>query len=238
MNKIKSKKILVGILTIFLLTTTIPMISTNSTKGEENINSTTYTLTISVKGEGTITPYERGTYDFEKGSEIYLSAHANETYIFKKWEGSKNKKIDNIKIVMDGNKSVTAVFIPKLDITKPSTNQTLQSRVVECKWNLETYDFTHIEIRIDNQTWIKLGNTTSHLLYDISDGNHTIDVRLMDDRTELVRDSESFTYEKVEFYEHTSLWGLMTLLMAVVIIMGLGRLFYSINNKNTSNKGK
>ncbi|HPO17406.1 MAG TPA: hypothetical protein PLI09_28495 [Candidatus Hydrogenedentes bacterium] len=71
---------------------------------------TFYTLTLSTAGGGTTTP-ESGVHSYAEGTSVDISATAQDGWRFDHWEGDLSGSTNPTSIVMDGNKSVTAVFI-------------------------------------------------------------------------------------------------------------------------------
>ncbi|HNT88021.1 MAG TPA: hypothetical protein PKL84_09160, partial [Candidatus Hydrogenedentes bacterium] len=72
----------------------------------------TYTLTINVVGTGTTWP-EPGTYPYAQGETAGISAQTipNSGYAFSHWEGNASGTNPNVQVVMDSDKTVTAVFV-------------------------------------------------------------------------------------------------------------------------------
>jgi len=70
-----------------------------------------YTLTISIEGEGDTEPSE-GTHTFYEGTEVKLTSTAQEGWYFDEWTGDINDTGEEIRIVMDDNKTITANFEP------------------------------------------------------------------------------------------------------------------------------
>jgi len=71
-----------------------------------------YTLTVTINGNGNVTiePYKT-TYTY--GENITLTATADPDWMFSGWSGDISSSENPITIVMDGNKSITAVFTQK-----------------------------------------------------------------------------------------------------------------------------
>ena len=82
-----------------------------------------YTLELVAQPEdgGSVTvspePGRRGTY--RKDTELTLSAMANEAYRFARWEGDLEGTDAETTLVMDSDKSATAVFLPLADDQDP-----------------------------------------------------------------------------------------------------------------------
>jgi uncharacterized repeat protein (TIGR02543 family) len=56
-------------------------------------------------------PGSDGTYRY--GDIVTVKAVPNSGYEFKEWSGASTDAVDSIRIVMDGNKTLTAIFRPK-----------------------------------------------------------------------------------------------------------------------------
>lgn len=79
------------------------------------------TLTITTTGEGGVwlSP-PGGTY--EANQEVTLMAWNAENYFFDSWSGDASGTLDSIILIMDSDKSVTANFIPSIEI-HPDSNR-------------------------------------------------------------------------------------------------------------------
>jgi uncharacterized repeat protein (TIGR02543 family) len=56
-------------------------------------------------------PGSDGTYKY--GDIVTVKAVPSDGYEFKEWSGESTDTVDSIRIVMDGNKTLTAIFRPK-----------------------------------------------------------------------------------------------------------------------------
>ncbi len=89
----------------------------NTSSDSNTPDSESYTLTVITEGEGNVIEEEIiTTADYEKGSEVKLTAVADETndWLFSHWEGDHNDNENPIEVIMDGNKTITAVFQSKV----------------------------------------------------------------------------------------------------------------------------
>jgi sugar lactone lactonase YvrE len=68
-----------------------------------------YTLRIIVEGQGVVTLNSEGPY--KSGTVVQLKATAAEGYAFSHWSGADGASVKANKIIMDGNKSIVAVFV-------------------------------------------------------------------------------------------------------------------------------
>lgn len=71
----------------------------------------TFTLTTSVQGQGSVSP-SGGTYN--PGTELALTASPASGWMFGHWEGDLDGSANPARLIMDGDKSVTGVFITDL----------------------------------------------------------------------------------------------------------------------------
>jgi len=77
----------------------------------------TYTLTIAVNGEGSVSP-SPGAYDYEENEMVNISAAPAEGWRFVNWSGDvADRNSDSTTVVMDDNKTVTANFAPRDSFT-------------------------------------------------------------------------------------------------------------------------
>lgn len=95
------------------------------------------TLTINVEGSGTVTPVSGTTFD--KGTAVTLTATPASGWTFSQWAGPNGGSVVGDKILMDANKSITAVF--KKSIHNLSTNVvgygSIKEEVVSAKSSYE-----------------------------------------------------------------------------------------------------
>jgi hypothetical protein len=70
---------------------------------------TKYTLTMTTPTGGTITKLPDGT-SYSKGTEVTLTAKPSPGYEFKNWTGGVSGTSTTVKVTMDSDKSVTALF--------------------------------------------------------------------------------------------------------------------------------
>lgn len=77
--------------------------------GDEN--GLTFSLTVEVSGEGTVTPSE-GTHHYEEETLVDLEAVPSAGYTFSQWEGDVADEDNSITTIwVDGDKSVRAIFV-------------------------------------------------------------------------------------------------------------------------------
>jgi len=75
-----------------------------------------YNLTIAAGSGGTTDP-SPGTYTYDTGKAVTITASANSGYRFSGWSGDASGTTNPITITMDSNKSVTANFIRQYTLT-------------------------------------------------------------------------------------------------------------------------
>ncbi len=68
-----------------------------------------YDLTINISGQGNTKP-EKGIHTYEDGETVRVEATPAEAWVFVEWTGSETSDDLTIEIMMDENKSITAVF--------------------------------------------------------------------------------------------------------------------------------
>ncbi|MEK7392831.1 MAG: hypothetical protein AAB214_09715 [Fibrobacterota bacterium] len=77
-----------------------------------------YTLTISSLTSGTITANPSAA-SYDSGTSVGLKAKANSGYVFSNWVSGATGNTDTTNIVMDANKTISAVFKPGTSILVP-----------------------------------------------------------------------------------------------------------------------
>jgi endo-1,4-beta-xylanase len=82
----------------------------NGSNGSGGI--TNYTVSIGVSGSGTTSP-SAGSYSFQAGSTATISATPLQGAVFSGWSGSVSGSANPLTFTVDGNKSLTANFVPQ-----------------------------------------------------------------------------------------------------------------------------
>ncbi len=68
-----------------------------------------YTLTVNTDGQGTV-DVNPDQYEYEEGTEVTITANADQGWIFQEWTGDHSGIDDQITVTMDEDKEVTAHF--------------------------------------------------------------------------------------------------------------------------------
>lgn len=72
---------------------------------------------------------------------------------------------------------------PSIIIVSPENNSVLNTSTVKIVWNSSDDDgIDYSEIKLDDGSWINVGNATEHTFYNLSDGKHTVYIRTFDTR--------------------------------------------------------
>lgn len=106
---------------IFFILLVLVIFSTGCSRDSQEAakESDTYALSISVDGQGTITPPE-GVYDYEEDTYASLKASPDEGWYFKEWVGPVLDPFsEETTIHMDKDQEVTAVFLSVIDTKAP-----------------------------------------------------------------------------------------------------------------------
>jgi len=78
---------------------------------KDKVNKTTYTLSITKEGKGSVEP-EEGVYRYDEDTIVSLSTIADtaDGWFFSKWGGVNGEEVAEDKILINGDKSIVAVF--------------------------------------------------------------------------------------------------------------------------------
>lgn len=87
-----------------------------------------FNLAINRRGNGSVTP-SPGAYD--EGTSVTLAAAADMGWIFSHWEGDVNTIANPLVLTMNGNKSITAVFVAAGQVAAPVFSQPANTRFVD-----------------------------------------------------------------------------------------------------------
>lgn len=86
----------------------------NSDKSVTAVFLAAHTLTVTIQGEGRVEPLGG---QFPAGTEVLLRATADDGFAFAGWEGDAEGSENTASIIMNGDKSVTAVFVARPVLT-------------------------------------------------------------------------------------------------------------------------
>jgi hypothetical protein len=92
-----------------LLLLAVSLAGCGSTANGPAASGEKYTLTISIQGEGTVSPTSGLTYT--KGTVVTLVPSPGTGWTFEQWGGADGTSVVEDKILMDRNRSITAVFV-------------------------------------------------------------------------------------------------------------------------------
>ncbi len=87
--------------------------------GDKNVNAVfvldSHTLTTNALGNGTVDP--TGTTTHPYGAEATLTATPEAGWTFQEWQGDLTGTVNPARLLIDGDKTVTAVFVPLYSLT-------------------------------------------------------------------------------------------------------------------------
>jgi uncharacterized repeat protein (TIGR02543 family) len=70
-----------------------------------------YSLTVNSSGSGSTSP-AAGTYSYASGTQVMVTATPASGYVFNGWSGAASGTSNPVTITVDGNKTLTASFVP------------------------------------------------------------------------------------------------------------------------------
>ena len=91
--------------------------------------------------------------------------------------------------------SYDVVVLPSVEITYPTTGMIINNDTITVEWEITagTYPVVKVELRLDNSSWIDVTGKTNYTFTGLSNGNHTITIRVIDELGNVAEDSVEFT---------------------------------------------
>lgn len=111
---------------------------------EVTLKSEQYILDLEVEGEGTIIEPGEDEFVYDAGKEVNLKAEADEDWIFINWTGEvENKEDKETKVMMNSDRSITAVFREELNIKEVEIHEVREVQ------QLPDTQSIHLEVEIE-----------------------------------------------------------------------------------------
>ncbi|MFW5907344.1 MAG: InlB B-repeat-containing protein, partial [Candidatus Natronoplasma sp.] len=155
-----------------------------SSRDDEDENKVTvsgesieYELTIEKEGKGSTEP-SAGTYTYQEGKEVEVTATPAEGWEFVEWTGDETGTEPAIDVAMNENKSLTAHFEKidiSIEITSPGEGELFAGSDITVEW--ESANANYHEVSLNEEEWIDVGESTTYTFEDVNSGYHTIEVR-------------------------------------------------------------
>lgn len=157
-----------------------------------------YTLTISMEGQGSVSPPSGSVYD--AGTAVTLTPNPDQYWVFSTWQGPDGGDVQSNKIVMDSDKSVTALFVrPTYDLTVNITGQGAVNRELVARAAYQYYygDTVRLTAVPTGQGWVFTGwsgalTGTTNPQEILMDSNKTVNA----------------TFQVATSYELDTTWGI------------------------------
>ncbi|GEM_PF-6103101 len=186
----------------FIVDTVPPYVEITSPEDEEvfEVDSVTVTWSgsdetsgidhyrVRINGEAWVEVGTDTSYTFEDLDE------GNHTVEVKAVDAAGNEAVDEVGFIVD--------IPPSVIITYPEEGDTHRRSELTIEWigyyNVTDLDF--YEIRINDGSWINVGDSTSHTLDDADEGDYFVEVRITDDEERRVVDEVNFTVDTTSLY--------------------------------------
>ncbi len=97
--------------------------------------TTQYTLTVQKTGQGTIKPYDAGSYKLDAGTQVILTPTAATGYAFSSWSGDVTSTNPSLTITMTKDMTVTATFISTTPTPAKATITLNLDKTVSGSWS-------------------------------------------------------------------------------------------------------
>lgn len=147
-----------------------------------------YTLTVNAENGTVNKSPDKNIYTH--GTTVELEAIPDEGFIFDHWEGDLTGTNNPQNVLMNSNKTVTAVFEvytnePPTISKESGSSGTINQNSSTFSWNGNDPDGEIIEYqhRKDSGSWYSNGLNTSYTWSGYSEGSHTFEVRAKDDNS-------------------------------------------------------
>ena len=111
-----------------------------------------YALHVDKKGEGSVVVSPKSS-QYEEGTSVTVTATAADGWVFDHWEGQVQGKNNTINVVMNGEKSIRAVFIEKETPTPQAEKTTIEKETpLEVKKPIEKETPLEVKKPIEKET--------------------------------------------------------------------------------------
>ncbi len=184
----------------FTVDSTAPGVAITSPSGGEYLNSSG--VTVSWTGSDATSGMDRYEFRMDGGGWIDVGT-ATSRSLTDLSEGSHTadvKAVDNAGNEATDSVSFTVDTVnPMLSITQPADGALFDRGSVTLSWTGSdaTSGIDRYEARLDNGSWLDMGQETAYDLTGLSEGQHTAYVRALDGAGNVVSDSVSFTVDAV-----------------------------------------
>lgn len=166
-----------------------------------------YTLSLSVGGGGSVSKSPDQTV-YDSASIVTLTAEPSAGYLFSAWSGDTTGTTNPINILMSGNKSIVATFVPNTDTITPSSGAhgsiSPSSAVVVNYGSNQRFTFAaDTGYRVDSVIVddVKIDSTLGYTFADVV-ADHTIRVTFKIDHNLLVPSRFATIQAAIDFSRH------------------------------------
>ena len=163
-----------------------------------NLPLTQYSINVTIIRDGSIIKTPTKSL-YNAGESVTLLAIPSQGYNFSRWTGDQLGNTNPMTIIMNANKTITATFTKKqstnttIITTKIENGTTIASSRVTLDFKDQNPTTKSYEVKVDGGAWTNVGTTTSYTASGLSLGEHSIEVRAIDN-TGVITDSK-----KVDF---------------------------------------
>ncbi|MFP4607975.1 MAG: Ig-like domain-containing protein, partial [Candidatus Aenigmatarchaeota archaeon] len=158
-------------------------------------------VTVAWNGSDATTGIDHYEVSIDNGSWIDKGIDTNHTFSnlaegehtaeVSGWDNAGNNRIEAVNFTVDKTP-------PDIEITSPTENEWLNESDVTAEWtgsdNISGIDY--YEVRIDGNNWTDKGTGTSHTFSNLTEGEHTVEIRAWDNAGNNATDTANFTVDK------------------------------------------
>ncbi|MEF8874304.1 MAG: S8 family serine peptidase [Candidatus Thermoplasmatota archaeon] len=182
----------------FTIDTTSPQLNMVDPEPDEIMNEDTVTVEWEATPEGT----EIILYEVNIDDSGWVNADGERSHTFESLvDGDHTVEVRATDEA--SNSEVTSVWFtidmtpPQLNIISPEVDSTIEEETVTVEWEAsqEGTEIVSYEVRIDGGEWISAESESSHTFEGLEDGDHTVEVRAVDQASNENTKSVEFTVD-------------------------------------------
>ncbi|MFW6176359.1 MAG: PKD domain-containing protein [Thermoplasmatota archaeon] len=159
-----------------------------------------YKGSVTVEWEGSTVGSDIDHYEVKLDNESWTDVVKETSYKLDDLE--EGKHVIKVKAVaQSGNYDIDSIEItvnkpPEINITAPIENEIFNTSTVTVEWNSnDVSGIDHHEVKINDDNWKDVGQSTEDTFEELSDGKHTVRIKAVDNTGNSTEKSVNFTVD-------------------------------------------